>query len=204
MNELMWYEDDRGGYYVALKWKGGSAHLGDEVIGETLAGRFEPMHTWVSFLPMYAGVPDADRAETMCRMLLDDTRYWGPTGVRTVAADNRYFSQAPRALIYDHKAAARTPVSNWAGPVWVLSNYYIASALARYGRAERAADLARTTADVLMRSLDTRGSLFECYNDAGDGLWPVDGGFVSWNVLALTMLREFRPDETAHWRPMVR
>jgi putative isomerase len=201
MNELMWYEDDRGGFYVALLWKGGCAHLGDEVIGEVMAGHFEPMHTWVSLLPLYAGVPDTHRADAICRMLLDESRYWGPQGVRTLSADNRYYAQAPRVLIYDHKAGTRTPVSNWAGPVWVLSNYYMAQGLDRYGYRAEAQTLARRTADMLLRSLDEQGGMHECYNDDGLGLWPAEGGFVSWNVLALTMLREFCPDETTHWEP---
>ncbi|HEB60978.1 MAG TPA: hypothetical protein ENJ06_04045 [Phycisphaeraceae bacterium] len=203
MNDLAWYENEQGGFYVALRFKGGSAHLGDEVVGETIAGSFSPYHSWVSFLPLYAGVPDAERAEKMFRLLLDPGEYRSPVGIRTLSARNLYFNQAPRALIYDHKAASRTPVSNWMGPVWILSNYYMAEALAKYGHEDEARKITLETARLLLNSLETRGGLFECYNDNGQGLWPASGGFVSWNVLALTLLRRFAPELTGGWQPFV-
>jgi hypothetical protein len=202
LNELAWYQDDGGGFYVALRYKGGVAHLGEEVVAETIAGKRAPLHSWVSFLPLYAGVPSDARAEIMCRLLLDYEHYWSPAGVRTLSARNVYFNQAPRALIYDYKAQSRTPVSNWMGPVWILSNYYLAQGLARYGKVDEASEIARRTADLLLDSLNQRGSLFECYNDEGRGLWPAGGGFVSWNVLALTLLRDFLPEETSDFEPL--
>ncbi len=202
LNELAWYQDDRGGFYVALRYQGGSAHLADEVVAETSAGERRPLHTWVSFLPLYAGVPNQARAESMFQLLLDYNEYWSPAGIRTLSAQNVYFNQAPRALIYDYKADSRTPVSNWMGPIWILSNYYLAQGLARYGKREEAAELTRRTAGLLLDNLSERGSLFECYNDAGRGLWPRSGGFVSWNVLALSMLRQFCSEETTDWEPL--
>ena len=86
----------------------------------------------------------------------------------------------------------RGPVSNWSGPVWVLSSYYLAEGLARYGFAAQARELAVRTARLLSGDLQRTGALHECWNDAGMGLWPPTGTFVSWNVLAPLMLDRFR------------
>ena len=127
----------------------------------------------------------------MINLLTDESTYWGPCGVRTLPADSVYFNQSPRSLIYDYKVRTRTAVSNWQGPAWVLSNYYLAQGCANYDRTDLARELTRRTIACLETDMKKTGSLHECYNDAGSGLWPASGGFVSWNVLALAMLRRF-------------
>jgi putative isomerase len=88
-------------------------------------------------------------------------------------------------MMFDFKKNGRGPVSNWSGPVWVLSNYYMARALAAYGYAAAASELQEKTRTLLANDLAQTGRLHECYNDAGTGLWPRSGTFISWNVLAL-------------------
>ncbi|MBC8068559.1 MAG: hypothetical protein IAG13_09530, partial [Deltaproteobacteria bacterium] len=51
-------------------------------------------------------------------------------------------------------------------------------------------ELAQRTAALLADDLRATGRLHECYADDGLGLWPQRGTFMSWNVLAMTMLRE--------------
>jgi putative isomerase len=190
MNRLMWYEDERGGMYVALRWQHGVGSLDAEIVGlRDPDGRPRPLESWVTLLPLYAGVPSPARAQKLVRRLCDAEGYWGPSGVRTAPAWDPFFSQAARALVYDHRKHARGPVSNWMGPVWVLSNYYLASGLARYGHHDRARTIAVTTARLLSSDLERTGSLHECYDDTGRGLWPQRGTFISWNVLALALLR---------------
>jgi glycogen debranching enzyme len=109
-------------------------------------------------------------------------------GVRTCPADDIYFQQSPRVLLYDFKKERRGPVSNWSGPVWVLSSYYLAEGLARYGYAGPARELAVKTARLMADDLDRTGVLHECWDDAGAGLWPRVGTFASWNVLGPWML----------------
>ncbi len=195
MNELMWFDAGDGtGYYIALQWKHGVAHLAGEIVCDRAGNQLDPIHTWVSLLPLYAGVPSPERAEKMIALLTDEKRYWGPAGVRTLPLDSVYFNQSPRSLIYDYKVRTRTAVSNWQGPAWVLSNYYLAHGLANYERSDLASELTRRTIACLESDHKKTGSLHECYNDAGFGLWPASGGFVSWNVLALTMLRRYASD----------
>ena len=198
---LMWYEDDDSGYYVALRWEHGVGSLEGEVIGmKDPDGVHRPLESWTTLLPLYAGIPSPGRAEALVARLLDPARYWGPWGVRTAPRTSVFYSQAPRVMLYDHKKNGRGPVSNWTGPIWVLSNYYMAQGLARYGHHDGARDLALRTARLLAGSLERDGKLYENWDDQGQGLWPCgDHGFLSWNVLALTLLREHVPQATEHW-----
>ena len=91
-------------------------------------------------------------------------------------------------LLFDFKKGRSGPVSNWSGPVWVLSSYYLAEGLARYGFRAEARELAVKTARLLAEDVERTGTLHECWNDAGVGLWPRSGTFVSWNVLGPWML----------------
>lgn len=192
MNELMWWETPSGeGFYVGLTWKHGVAQLASEIVSDHAGNTISPLCTWVSLLPLYAGVPDAGRAAKLIKLMSRESAFWGPYGVRTLPADSVYFNQAARSLIFDFKVMKRSAVSNWQGPVWVLSNYYMAAGLAKAGRTDLARDLTRRTIDLCTRGLAKHGSLHECFDDTGRGLWPAEGGFVSWNVLALTMQREW-------------
>ena len=195
MERLLWLEDASGGRYVALRWQHGVGSVEAERVGtRDPEGRVHPFESWVSLLPLYAGIPSAPRAEALMRKVLDPATYWGPAGLRTTPADDIYFQQAPRVMLYDHKKLDRGPVSNWSGPVWILSSYYLAAGLARYGRLDAARELTLRTARLLADGLARQGALHECYDDQGRGLWPRVGTFISWNVLVLTMLRNWGPE----------
>ena len=192
LRRLLWYEDDQGGFFVALRWQHGVGSLEGEIVSvRDHAGKIRPLESWSTLLPLYARVPTAAQAERMIARITRPEGYWGPYGVRTVPADDIFFHQAPRVMLYDHKKSGRGPVSNWSGPLWILSNYYLAIGLSYYGRADLAQELALKTGRLLSRNLSEHGRLFECYNDQGEGLWPARGTFLSWNVLALTLLRQF-------------
>ena len=74
-----------------------------------------------------------DRAAKLVRRLSNTDGFWGPVGVRTLSRESVFFHQAPRVLLYDPRRGEPGPVSNWTGPVWVLSSYYLARGLERYG-----------------------------------------------------------------------
>lgn len=190
IDEVLWSEPD--GTYVALRMREDTFDPREQIVGHRDAEHvLRPLASWITMLPLLAAVPSsAERAEKVLARLLDPAGYWSPSGVRTVPADDVYFHQAPRVMLYDPRRGERGPVSNWSGPIWVLSNYYAFRILQRYGRPREARELALTTARVLANDLRTTGMLHECYEDAGRGLWPRRGSFLSWNVLALTMLRD--------------
>ncbi|MFL5320245.1 MAG: MGH1-like glycoside hydrolase domain-containing protein [Myxococcaceae bacterium] len=195
LERLCFYEDDRGGFYVALRWQHGAGALEAEIItARTASGLQHPVETWATLFPLYAGVPSKERAAKIIQRLTDPEKYWANGGVRTHPRDDVFFHQAPRVMLYDHKKNGRGPVSNWSGPIWVLSNYYLAEGCARYGRMDLARELSLKTAGMLARDLDVTGKLHECYDDEGRGLWPRGGTFLSWNILALTLLRRFAPE----------
>lgn len=188
MEDLLWYEDERGGLYVALRWRHGSARWEDEIVGHRdHDGVLRPIDTWTGLVPLYAGVPSKERAASLVRRITRTDGYWGPHGIRTAPADSPFFAQAARVMLFDERRGERSPVSNWTGPVWVLSSYYIARGLERYGERERARELDARTLSLLANDLARTGALHECYDDAGRGLWPRRGSFLSWNVLALVI-----------------
>jgi len=187
IEELLW--NDELGHYVALRWAHGVAAPDAEIVGtRDVDGRVQPFVSWTGLLPLYAGIPSKGRARRMAEVLLRREGFWGPVGVRTCPADDVYFQQSPRVLLFDFKKDRRGPVSNWSGPVWVLSSFYLAEGLARYGFRGQARTLAVRTARLLAGDLAATGVLHECWNDAGVGLWPRGGTFVSWNVLGPWML----------------
>jgi putative isomerase len=187
IEDLLWDEDL--GHYVALRWEHGVGSLEAEVVGtRDVDGVVRPFVSWTSLLPLYAGIPTPARARRMVETLLDPARFWGPWGVRTCPADSLFFQQAPRVLAFDWKKRRAGPVSNWSGPVWVLANAYLTVGLRRYGREAEARTLAERTVRLLVDDVDRTGMLHECWNDAGEGLWPRSGTFVSWNVLGPWLL----------------
>jgi len=188
---ILWRDEDESGYYVGLRWQQRSAAEFDEVLGFIGPDRqVRPCQSWTGLLPLYAGIPSPQRADRLIRKLTDPAGYWGPWGVRTAPADDVFFHQARRVMVYDERRNQRSPVSNWSGPVWVLANYYLARGLARYGESARARELALKTVRLLANGLAQQGRLHECYDDLGRGLWPEQGTFISWNLLALTLLDE--------------
>lgn len=202
MEQALYREDDRGGFYCALSWQHGVASPEAEVVGDRDAtGRVRPSESWISLLPLYAGIPSPERARRVTSRLLDERLYWGPRGLRTMPREDPFFHQAARVMLYDFKRQGRGPVSNWSGPVWVLSCYYLCKGLTRYGFLAQARELALKTARLLARDLEITGRLHECYDDEGRGLWPLHAGstFISWNVLALTMLRQLVPEVAQRW-----
>lgn len=187
IEELLWSE--ALDHYVALRWEHGVGAPEAEIVGtRDVDGVVRPFVSWTGLLPLHAGIPSADRARRMVEVLLRPEGFWGPSGVRTCPADDLYFQQSPRVLLFDFKKDRRGPVSNWSGPIWVLSSAYLAEGLARYGYTAEARELAVRTARLLASDLARTGALHECWNDAGDGLWPRSGTFVSWNVLGPWLL----------------
>jgi putative isomerase len=187
IEELLWNEEL--GHYVALRWEHGVGAPDAEIVGtRDVDGVVRPFVSWTCLLPLYAGIPSPDRARRLVEVLLRPEGFWGPVGVRTCPADDLYFQQSPRVLLFDFKKGRRGPVSNWSGPVWVLSTYYLAEGLARYGHQDEARALAVRTVRLLADDVASTGALHECWNDAGVGLWPRSGTFVSWNVLGPYLL----------------
>ena len=73
---------------------------------------------------------------------------------------------------------------------WEACKRWAERGLALYGESARASELTLKTVRLLANGLAQQGQLHECYDDLGRGLWPDQGSFISWNLLALTLLDE--------------
>ena len=171
------------------RWEHGVGAPDAEIVGtRDVDGVVRPFVSWTGLLPLYAGIPSAERARRMVEVVLRPEGFWGPVGVRTCPADDLYFQQSPRVLLFDFKkgAAARCPTGaarSGCSPAttWPRGSPGTASPprRARWRSRRRGSwpdDLAphRRAARVLERR--------------GVGLWPRSGTFVCWNVLGPWLL----------------
>jgi Trehalase len=133
------------------------------------------VRTGAGFAPLYAGVPDAERAEVLVRRL--EACEVAVDGVGRVVA-----SVPPGDPGFE-------PARYWRGPVWPMLNWVAHAGLRRYGFAEDAAEIRQA-----LLALARREGFWEHYNAlTGDG-----GGTeeLSWTAaLVLDLLDAEHDDE---------
>ncbi len=108
------------------------------------ADRFVPARSAAGLAPLYAGVPDAARAERMVERLADSRA--------AVGEDFAVTSQAPGDPGFQ-------PTRYWRGPIWPILNWVLQRGLDRYGYAELARQVRRA-----MLELADRSGLWEHYS----------------------------------------
>ena len=108
------------------------------------ADRFVPARSAAGLAPLYAGVPDAARAERMVERLADSRA--------AVGEDFAVTSQAPSDPGFQ-------PTRYWRGPIWPILNWVLQRGLDRYGYAELARQVRRA-----MLELADRSGLWEHYS----------------------------------------
>ena len=134
-----------------------------------------PANTIATFVPLYAGIPDAATAARLVEEHLANPAEYAPGG-------------AP-ATIYGVPSAGKNgatfdPRRYWRGPVWVITNWLIMQGLRRYGYTDLAATLRRQTLDLVARAG------FREYFDPLTGEGSGSAGF-SWSAaLTLDLLAE--------------
>jgi putative isomerase len=185
IRECCW--DERDGFYYSVDVQvrqRTSSHRHFGTLNENLVPSWSclPLKIlyWTGFLPMWTGLATPAQADRLVREhLLREDEFWAPHGVRTLALGER---------MYDPQSARGNP-SNWLGPVWILSNYFVWEGLRRYGFAAEAEQLAERTLALLSRDQAENGHWHENYHpDTGRGL--AAPGFVSWNGLVYFMLEK--------------
>lgn len=183
IRECCW--DERDGFFYSVDvqvQQRTSAHRHFGTLNENLVPSWSclPLKIlyWTGFLPMWTGLATPAQAERLVREhLLKEDEFWAPHGVRTLALGER---------MYDPQSARGNP-SNWLGPVWILSNYFVWAGLCRYGFVAEAEQLANRTLSLLSRDRAENGHWHENYHpETGQGL--AAPGFVSWNGLVYFML----------------
>jgi len=112
-------------------------------------------------LPLWAGIPQAERAEQLVRRtLLDENRYWRKFGVPVCSAEDPAFDPTNAA---------------GSGGVHLLWNVMIAEGLLDYGYTAQAADLLSRLMQACIHSLRSDKSFHESYNpDSPQGLGERD------------------------------
>jgi glycogen debranching enzyme len=129
IDELLWDDEDR--FYYDL----------DE------DGDFVPVKTTAGFMPLFAGIPDSDRAEALRMHLTNAKEFWTPLPVPSVSMDEPSFSS-----------------DMWRGPVWMNMNVLIYHGLKRYQFYQEARSLARKSMQEIVRCYNLYGSFYEYYD----------------------------------------
>lgn len=150
-------------------------HQGLGVFWKTLPIR---VRAWSGFLPLLAGFASGEQAEALACQAADPATFHSPWGVCTLAKNERMFDLS----------ATNNP-SNWLGPIWLVANYAVFRGLLNYGFIDQARQLAEGSLELLARDLRQTGCLHEYYSPL-DGQPVMNGGFINWNILVLTMLKE--------------
>ena len=88
-----------------------------------------------------------------------------------------------------YNLSATNNPSNWLGPIWLIANYVVCMAMHRCGFTEEAQSIAARSVHLLGKDLEQHGCLHEYYSpETGEPV--MNGGFINWNVLALSMAKE--------------
>lgn len=137
------------------------------------------IRAWSGFLPLLCGFATREQAEALARHSMDEATFASPFGVTTLAKDEKMFNLS----------ATNNP-SNWLGPIWVVASYAVFRGLMDYDQLEAAERVLNGTVRLLLKDLRKTGTLHEYYNPF-TGEPVMNGDFVNWNLLALSMLREW-------------
>ena len=185
VNDFMWIEDEET--YGAYNLIEGSPMLrlgGLGLSGEV--GRYA-FASSTNLMPLHAGIAPPERAEKMIRRyLLAPEHFASPHGVRSLSARSEYYNNARWGNPTRFGDPRRMTNSNWQGPVWFPTCYFMAQALSRYGYKNEALDLAKRIYQTLSSSVVASGSMAENFHgETGQPLYARD--FASWNVLADTL-----------------
>ncbi len=136
--------------------------------------------TWSGFIPLWAGFAAPEQAQAMAEHYRDEELFHSGYGITTLAKDEKMFNLE----------ATNNP-SNWLGGIWLVANYVVFRGLLNYGFDEEAKELCRNTLELLGEDLKETGCMHEYY-DPFTGKPVMNGGFINWNILALTMVGDLQ------------
>jgi glycogen debranching enzyme len=130
--------------------------------------------TWTALAPLaLPDLPEEIGRRLVEQHLLDPARFWLPTGVPSVAADEPSFQPDDRGRFVRRRY--------WRGPVWINAVWLIWLGLVRLGYDDHARELARRI------SASVRGAGLREYYEPYDGSGMGQTDF-AWSTLVLEML----------------
>lgn len=119
---------------------------------DLVAGEYIHTHTSAGFLPLFAGIPDADRAQRMYNHLNSSSFY-------------RLDEDAYPVPTYDRHAPDFEPSRYWRGPIWINIDWLLYHGLQRYGFVEYAERIQQSIIDLVQQH-----GFYEYYNPlSGEG-----------------------------------
>lgn len=136
------------------------------------------IRTWASFLPMYCGIASDEEAKEMIFRHYNDPFFNSPYGIRTLSSDEKMYN-----------TQNTSNPSNWLGAVWIVANYCVFKGLMKYNYINEATEMAAKTIKLLSMDIKDNGSMAESYVPES-GKRMMYGGFLNWDVLAISMLKE--------------
>jgi neutral trehalase len=140
------------------------------------------MRAWTGLVPALLGLAKSERIEQVIKSnICNEKHFLRPAGIASVAASEPLYNNALRGLY------GRAIVSNWQGPVWVLTTAFVVRCLMQNGFKKEAADVSTRMLNTLHNDIEENGTLHENYHaETGKALWAPD--FMSWNILALELV----------------
>lgn len=114
------------------------------------AGAFVPVKAVSGFMPLFAGIPDEQRAAVLAAHLANPATFGAPAMVPSEALDSGTFCK-----------------DMWRGPAWLNLSYLIVLGLRRYGLGAEAETLKENLLDTVQRWYEREGCLFEYYDSLG-------------------------------------
>ena len=140
-------------------------------------GLIQRIGSWSGFLAMWSGIATPEQAKRMVNENLSDTRTFNAAyGIRTLSKLEKMYSVR----------ASNNP-SNWAGPIWGISNYLTFRGLVDYGFDKEAKEMATKTIMLFGNDYKINGALHEYY-EPDTGAPVLNKGFQNWNYLVLNMI----------------
>ncbi|MCL5104461.1 MAG: hypothetical protein M1133_10160 [Armatimonadetes bacterium] len=189
IEELLWSENDN--CYAPYRRDIGTCTL--RLHDEPLNSKGLGLYSYLSFtnlMPIYAGICEPNRANSIIdRYIASSDHFLSEWGIRSLSRSSEYYNNAIWGFPPRFEQPSRYTSSNWQGPVWFLSTYFVFRGLVHYGRT----DLAETVMDscfcALAADIEKNGTMHENYHaETGAPLYA--DHFGSWNTLA-----DLLPDE---------
>jgi hypothetical protein len=108
---------------------------------------FNKVESVSSFLPLFAGICDEDKATKLIAHLKNPESFYTEFPVPTISKKDKYFG-----------------TDLWRGPVWVNYNYMIIKGLREYGYVDFADEIKGKTLDVVDMWYKRTGTVYEFYD----------------------------------------
>ena len=114
---------------------------------EVESGKIKKVSAISSFLPLFSGICDRDRADKLVADLVNPETFGTEIPIPSVSRDDETFGS-----------------DMWRGPVWVNYNFMIYSGLCDYGYSEVAKSIAKKTVTLITEWYEKDGTVYEFYD----------------------------------------